>query len=150
MKVFAVATLALLTCAWFTMASATAIPTHSRHVEYKITEPCGIEVATGEIVLEWADCSGAYVPVNIEVAGYEHPLSLLFYAGAPDFSTLDEHAYTSFFCYGYGKKKPNVYCQDCNPCDWYRYYTEDCTCGELVCIRAYMPHCMVLDITNVY
>ena len=145
--IYAIATVML---GWSGAAFAASIPTHSRHVEFKITEPCGVLVSTGEVAIEWADCEGALAEVTIGVPGFDDPVRMLFTAGSPALSGLSDNAYNLFFCTKYTKKQPDIYCQDCNPCWWYGYYTEACACGEVVCIRAWMPHCMVLEITNVY
>jgi hypothetical protein len=100
--------------------------------------------------LEWADCKGAYELVKVEVPGYTEPVKLLFYAGTPDWGTLDSCTYSGFFCGKCSTKKHDVYCKDCNPCDWYCYKTDLCWCGEEVYARAYMPTCMALEIVDVY
>ncbi len=145
------AVLTVVVClAWLMPAFAEPIPTRSRYIEYKVVEPCGVVVTTGEVHLEWADCGGDYELVTVDYPGYDHPVSLLFFAGNPDWTTLDPHAYASFFCGKCTKKSRDVYCMDCNPCDWYCYKTDLCWCGENVCARAYMPECMALEITDVY
>lgn len=123
----------------------------TRTVEWRIVEPCDVEVASGEVTLNWADCGGAFEVVSIEYEDYPHPISLLFFAGAPDWSTLDPHVYASFFCNKCcTTKRPDVYCADCNPCRWYCYYTEASWCCETVCVYAYLPSCMALDIRDIY
>jgi hypothetical protein len=143
---------AVLVCmVWLMPAYASSIPTHSRYIDYKVVEPCGVVVTTGEVHLEWADCKGDYELVTVDVPGYNHPVMLLFFAGSPDWTDMDAHAYEQFFCDGkFSTKVPNVYCADCNPCDWYGYKTDNCWCGETVCARAFMPTCMALEITDVY
>lgn len=150
MRFAAICAIAIATLCWAGVASATSIPTHSRHVEFKIVEPCGVLVSTGEVAIEWADCEGAVAEVTIDVPGYDKPIRMLFTAGTPDCTKLSDNAYDLFFCTKYFKKQPDVFCMDCNPCEWYGYYTEACFCGDPVYVRAHLPRCMALEITNVY
>jgi len=150
MRIVVIGTIAIATLGWFSAAFAAPIPTHSRHVEFKITEPCGVLVSQGEVAIEWADCDGAVAEVTIDVPGYDKPVRMLFTTGTPNLSDLSDNAYEMLFCTKYFKKQPDVYCMDCNPCEWYGYYTEACSCGDTVCIRACLPRCMVLEIVNVY
>lgn len=150
MRFAAICAIAVAAIGWFSAASATTIPTHSRHVEFKIVEPCGVVVSTGEVAMEWADCEAAVAEVTIDVPDYDQPIRMLFTTGMPDCSKLSENAYDLLFCTKYFKKQPDVYCSLCNPCEWYGYYTEACFCGETVCIRAWMPRCMALEIIDIY
>ena len=143
--------LLLVPLATTALAADAPIPTHSRHVEWQVMEPCGLEVAAGEVMLEWASCGGDYELLSLEVAGADHPISLLFMVGCPDFSEMDEHAYQSFFCNPCCTcKKPDIYCGDCNPCGWYCYKTRLDKCCEPITVYAYLPCCMALEITDLW
>jgi hypothetical protein len=145
------AVMTVISLVWVSAAQATEIMTHKRTVEYKIVEPCDVLVAEGEVVLEWTDCGGDYELVTIDYEDFGHPLTLVFAAGAPDFSTLSDDCVWSFLCHPKVKKyAPDVYCMDCNPCAWYSFYNEACFCGEIVCAHAYLPKCMALQIVDVY
>jgi hypothetical protein len=142
---------AAVTLFWASSALASDIMTHKRTVEYKIVEPCDVLVAEGEVVLEWADCGGDYELVTIEYENYDHPITLLFAAGCPDYSGLDEHSQWSFLCHPCKKMcPPDVYCATCDPCDWYCYRTSACFCGDSVTASAYLPSCMSFSITDIY
>jgi len=139
----------VLGCASAALADGVAI--HERSVEWRIVEPCDVLVNEGEVTLGWNDCDGAWALTSFEYENYPHPISVLFYTGNPDFSTMDEHVYWSFFCNRCcTTKRPDVYCADCNPCAWYCYRTNVSWCGETVCVMAYLPTCMALDIVDVY
>ena len=150
MKVTVFALAAALALVWIGTASAAEIMTHKRTVEYKVVEPCDVLVAEGEVVLEWADCGGDYAVVSIDYAGYDHPLTLMFSAGNPDFSELDEHTYWAFMCSKCWKGPWDVYCMDCNPCDWYCNRQQASWCCDTINAYAYLPTCMALQIVDVY
>jgi len=151
MKALTTALAALAIIMVVSPAYATSIPTHSRHVEYRVVEPCDVEVASGEATLEWADCGGDVVEVKIDLPGYPHPAGIVFYAGSPDWSKIDECCYDMLFCTMHcTKKHHDVYCMDCDPCCWYCYKKDICWCGETVCVRAVLPSCMSLEILDVY
>ena len=141
----------IMAVVWAGVAYAGPDPVIQRTIEYEIYEPCDVLVAAGEVVLNWDPCGGDYEVVSIEYEDYPHPLSLLFYAGSPDFCDMDPHAYASFFC---GKAckgcEKNVYCMDCNPCDWWLCKDKACWCGEWVCWRAFLPNCMELRVVDVW
>jgi hypothetical protein len=150
MRILATTLIVLALVATAAPAFADSIPTHSRYVEYKVFEPCGVVVTSGEVHLEWADCGGDVEQITLDVPDYDHPLELLFYAGCPDWSAISAQSYDMFFCHKCCHKQPDIYCADCDPCCWYCYKTEVCWCGETVCARTYLPTCMALEITDVY
>jgi hypothetical protein len=149
MKSLVVAVVAIAILGWVNAASAADILTHKRTVEYKVLEPCGIVVAEGEAILEWADCKGDYELVTLDYEDYGQPLTLLFSAGNPDFDSADD-AVSQLLCHKATKCAPDVYCADCNPCEWYYYRTAACWAGDEVVARAYLPDCMALEIIDVY
>lgn len=150
MRFLAVSLIAAAGMAWLSQAQA-GIPTHNRHVEGRIVEPCGIVVSEGEVVLEWEDFGGDFELITFEYEDYPHPISVLVYAGDPDWSELDAHTYQMFFCGPkYTKRKPDVYCASCDPYSWYYYRIEVDWCGETICILAYLPCCMALEVTDVW
>ena len=150
MRFLSAIVVAVLALTWAGIAHA-GISVIKRTVQYEIYEPCGIMVAEGEAVLEWDPCGGDYELITIEYEDYPHPLSVLFYAGCPDFSEMDPHAYSCFFC---GKAckgcEKDVYCMDCNPCEWWLCKDKACWCGQTVCWRAYLPNCMELRVIDVW
>jgi len=150
MKFLVGAVVALTFLCWLSVANATEILSHKRTVEYRIMEPCGIVVAEGEAILEWADCKGDYELVSIDYEDYGHPLSLMFYAGDPDFGEVADHSVWSFLCHKARKCAPDVYCADCNPCEWYHYRTVACWAGDEIVAHAYLPKCMALEVVDVY
>jgi hypothetical protein len=149
MKVLLGAVAALACLSWLSVANATEILTHKRTVEYKVVESCGVVVAEGEAVLEWADCKGDFELVTVEYEDYDHPLTLLFSAGDPDYSAAGDNVW-SLLCHKAKKCMPDVYCADCNPCEWYLYRTAACGLGDEIEARAYLPACMALEIIDVY
>jgi len=150
MRVLTVLAVVAATLVWCGQALAADVKPHKRTVEYQVVEPCGVVVMEGEAVLEWNDCEGAYTLITSDEAG-GHPISVLMFAGAPDWSTLDPHVYTSFFCNKCcTKKKPDVYCMPQEVCRWYCYYTEVEWCCDTVCIYAYLPGNMALNIIDIY
>jgi hypothetical protein len=150
MKFLVGAVVTMMFLGWLSVANATEILTHKRTVEYKVVEPCGIVVAEGEAILEWADCKGDYELVTIDYEDYDHPLTLLFSAGDPDFdAAADDHIWP-LLCHKAMKCAPDVYCAGCNLCEWYYYRTAACWAGDEVMAHAYLPNCMALEIIDVY
>ena len=146
MKVTAPVLACLAALVWIAPAYAD-YPIHTRHVEWRLVEPCDIEVASGELTLEWGDFSGDYEEVVID-SEYGKPIRILFYAGCPDYQKLE---WSWYFCgCGWDDWQPDIYCGDCCPWDWYKYYTEVEYCCDVVCIRGCLPCCTVLEITDLW
>ena len=129
-------------------ARASDIPTHSRTIEWRVAEQCDVEVSTGEVRLEWADCNGAYAVVTW--GDEKNPSVLLFVTGCPDMSKLDGPA-KKVWCNRDCCEKPSCnYCGDCCECEW----TLTCGCVEQCCedvrVYAWLPDCQSWKITNIY
>ena len=150
MRIIAVAAFAVSAVLWAGAAFAEMPALYSRTVSYKITAPCNVLVAEGEVVLGWDDCRGDYELVTVDYAGFDHPLALLFWTGTPDFAGLDEHAYWSFFCGKCYKWQPDNYCMLCNDCEWYCYKTSAERFCDTIYARSYLPSCLKFEITHIY
>ncbi|MBN2081530.1 hypothetical protein JW859_04895 [bacterium] len=152
MRVLTVAIVCLAALVWSgTALAADDFKIHKRTVEFQVVEPCNVLAMEGSVDLEWNDCEGAYALFTSEVEGYPHPLTVLVFIGNPDWSTLDSHVYQSFFCnHCCTKKRPDVYCMDCDPCEWYCYRTKAEWCCDVVCVYAFLPTCMALDVVDFY
>lgn len=130
-------------------AGASGIPTHSRTVEWRLSGPCDVELGTGEVKLEWADCGGAYALATVG-EGAEKTV-IMFVAGNPDMCDADGDA-GWLWCNRKCCKKlcKDVYCGNCNPCCYgFRCGSVEQCCEE-VRIYAWMADCSSLQITNVY
>lgn len=151
MRILAAVIVLLVCVAWLAPVYASATPTYHRTVEYRVVEPCGVEFTSGEVSLEWSDCGGDFELVTVDLPDAGQPVTLLFYAGNPDWSELDSEVYFKLFCCSKcTKKMPDVYCASENYCDWYCYKTSKCWCGMTICARACLPCSMALEITDVY
>jgi len=145
------ALVALIAVSWVGVAHA-EMNLYERTLEYKVVEPCNIMVTEGTVTLGWDPCGGDVEVVTVEYEDYPHPLVLMFYTGCPDFCEIPApmHTMGSFCCHECSCCMPDVYCMDCNPCCWYCYETELCYCGDLICVKAWLPSCMALCILDVY
>jgi len=129
-------------------ASAGDIPTHSRTIAWRVAEPCDVEVATGEVKLEWSDGGGAYAVASWGDA--KNSSVLLFVVGCPDMSKLDGPAAQVWCNRDCCEKQSDSYCGNCCPCEWKLTCGCVAQCCEEVRVYAWLPDCNTWQITNVY